>query len=874
MNIVSLCPLRSAIVAWPAKSGAWMSTVVVKATFALRAGECALSEDQEIPNGEDSHWNDDAARSVYAPSDLAPFKRSPEFMLVGFAFSGSREPARSIVARLAIDDVEKALEVHCDRVLSRDGKVRSGAPFARVPVRYERASAGVHGENPVGLRMESTDGGIPIPNILPVGFLVSGPRDVPPPVGFGPLAEEWPERRRRLGAQPSTWLEARRRGHARPEDVDPAFFQSAPPDQWVSRLREDASIRLTHLHPDGPRFATRLPGIRARAFVDSTEELREIPLTCDTLWIDTDRLIATLTWRGATPALADASVFVAMDTARRPLSSADIDRMAREVRQTSGAAPRSMRPPQASSPMIATAGEALPVPSPRASSPDLFSPPLPPPESWRGAGREVRQADAEGTRVLDGSLDIAVVAPTPRSRAPSLHDIRQELGATSGGVEGARALGAGNETFPDPRPRVPVLAEETVGAATADAFPDDDVGLSTGVMRSKAEVARGPAWLKSTTEKSPRAPRFPADPAHRPPLRSEVPAAPVAVPVPTPAPQPAYMPRPTSGVSHPPSAAPVALRPAPPRPAVPPLSATSALQHQASAARAGVLGASNAAAEARADGGVVAPAAAPFTGDIIELLWFDDTSLPRVRRKQEWRALLDKVEEDPLDPDLDDPGGVDDPAEIEDRRDVFEIITRAEAAPEGEITRSLSANAVRSGGRFAPQMLLLSGELRFEFDEYETLRAVVSAAAPFAPQDADLRAAVEAATAFTSTPGLLAAPEVSAEMTRRVREAFARAQRPVPATYIEDQSERVLLEARAYQKRSVFGAPHLRSLFFVPGSTTGVPAYIPDEIGESLPLFRRLRVRLIAEAHFQADQYESHAAALRVVALARATRPV
>ncbi|MBK6513876.1 MAG: hypothetical protein IPG04_07060 [Polyangiaceae bacterium] len=109
-------------------------------------------------------------------------------------------------------------------------------------------------------------------------------------------------------------------------------------------------------------------------------------------------------------------------------------------------------------------------------------------------------------------------------------------------------------------------------------------------------------------------------------------------------------------------------------------------------------------------------------------------------------------------------------------------------------------------------------------------------------------------------------------MTTRVREAFASASRPVASTYLDDQTERALLERRAYQKRSVFGEPHLRSLFFFAGSSTGIPTYFPESVAKKLPLFRRLRVRLIVEAQFQADQYESHSAAMKVAAVARIVR--
>jgi hypothetical protein len=109
-------------------------------------------------------------------------------------------------------------------------------------------------------------------------------------------------------------------------------------------------------------------------------------------------------------------------------------------------------------------------------------------------------------------------------------------------------------------------------------------------------------------------------------------------------------------------------------------------------------------------------------------------------------------------------------------------------------------------------------------------------------------------------------------MTAKVKEAFANANRPVAASFLDEQTERVLLEKRALQKRDVFGGPHARAAMHFSGGGAGVPTYLPWPVASKLPLFRRLRVRALVEAHFQADQYESHAAALKVVALARVVR--
>ena len=73
MDVVSLSPLRVASLAWQPRRGAWVLTVVCKATFKLLPGSSRLSESQEYPNDDDNHWNDDAGRSLYSPSDLCPY---------------------------------------------------------------------------------------------------------------------------------------------------------------------------------------------------------------------------------------------------------------------------------------------------------------------------------------------------------------------------------------------------------------------------------------------------------------------------------------------------------------------------------------------------------------------------------------------------------------------------------------------------------------------------------------------------------------------------------------------------------------------------------------------------------------------------------
>jgi hypothetical protein len=151
----------------------------------------------------------------------------------------------------------------------------------------------------------------------------------------------------------------------------------------------------------------------------------------------------------------------------------------------------------------------------------------------------------------------------------------------------------------------------------------------------------------------------------------------------------------------------------------------------------------------------------------------------------------------------------------------------------------------------------------------ETLKATVTTASPLAAGDELLKSAVHDAREFLAMPDMLSPPGVTESFTSRIEDAFRKGKRAVSATYLETQTERVLLEKRHYQKREVFGAAHLRALLQVGGSSRLVPAYLPEEIAKKLPMFVRFRARMIAEVHLQKDQYETHTAALRVMVMGR-----
>ncbi len=320
MDVVSTCPLRVASMVWQPRAGAWALTVVCKATFQLQPGVSPLAELQEAPADDEGHWDGDEARSLRVPCDLVPFKARAEVMLVGHAFAPGGQPARRLVARLAAGAVDKAIEVWCDRIFWQDGQLLEGQPFTRMPLRHERAAGGP--DNPVGMRFDAppdAHGAVPVPNLQPPGLRVSRRGDTFAPVAFGPVAAGWPGRAGKLGRHAPGWSHARWRERPLPADLDRAYFNAAPPDQQVAAIEPSLRLVLEHLHPEHPRLETELPGVQPLARMTAGGRAgEEIALVADTLWIDTDRGLATVVWRGRVPlghAAEEGQVTVSMEGA-------------------------------------------------------------------------------------------------------------------------------------------------------------------------------------------------------------------------------------------------------------------------------------------------------------------------------------------------------------------------------------------------------------------------------------------------------------------------------------------------------------------------------------------------------------------------------
>lgn len=254
----------------------------------------------------------------------------------------------------------------------------------------------------------------------------------------------------------------------------------------------------------------------------------------------------------------------------------------------------------------------------------------------------------------------------------------------------------------------------------------------------------------------------------------------------------------------------------------------------------------------------------------VQLLWFNPDSVARIRRVPRWKQLLEDLVREPLDRDLDEGGGSGEPWEIEDRREVFEVLARGAQSDARGVEEALDT-ARGAGGKLVPPLVLVEGELEVQLDELEALKAAATTAAPLVtPMDEGLRAAVEAADKFLARPGISSMPAVCEGLHTRIREAFAREKKGLPGDYLDKQVERALLSGRHYQKREVLGGTFLRGMIWIPGEREGVLGYVPEELGKKLPMYRRVGVRMIGEVVPRQEQFEAQAIALKVVGVGRA----
>ncbi len=633
---------------------------------------------------------------------------------------------------------------------------------------------------------------------------------------------------------------------------------SAPVDQYLDELRANERLILENLHPDHPRLVTNLPGYEPRAFVERPRgPVTDLPLVCDTLWIDTDRSMCTLTWRGQLTLDGggeEGRVVIAMEMIGRSLDWPSVEMLAAPPsRPTIDIEQTRPRPPAGAGP--APWKRETAVHDTRASKPNW-------PE-WLASG--------EG----DGGQPA----------------VSAEAGRPPDGIKGPMTMGAASLTRPS-LPQPPALTMPVGGPkpAAAEVSAPGWFRAPPASLGSVAPPPAAPSWAPPVHEAAPldRIRPLPHAPLHdvaaldriRAPSHSpQPPAAPLAPLALTPTgagpTSPGAMRSSYPDLS---SARPAEVPP-------PPARAPSAIDLRQATER-GAAAASNAAAATaprpstppaadRHGGADPAPAAREPAREHVDLLWFDVAALPRVRAD---KTLGEAKPPKPPPTWIKEQPGQREPQEAHDRRDTLALLSRGRVLDDAAGVGQAAAAAYQADGAFVAPLALVAGELCFDFDEVETLRAILTVTGPFLGADKKLREVTTSAADALKLEGRLPG-DIAEGFSRRIEEAFAQGQRAVAPGYLDTRVERILLEGRRYQKKTLYGETRLRALLTFPGAGAGsgagsgpVPTYLPESLATKLPLFRRFKARAIVELRPQEDQYETHPDALLVLVLGRLLR--
>lgn len=285
-------------------------TIIIKGTFDLVPdGTAEFAEEGLFPTGDEPYPGDDEGNgSNYYESDFGYYKPRTDLMLVGKCYAPGGAPAVSVPVTFQVGNRKKTLGVIGDREWKGLFKSLSDPkPFNEMDLKYENSYGGEgYKNNPIGRghkKIQTEDGEKywPLPNIEDPENFIKSPGDEPFPAGFGPLRREWQHRMSKLGNYKGDYLEKRWPWFA--EDFEYDYFNAAHPSlQLEGYLQGDEEIFFENLHPEIPKYHTRLPGIRPRCFLnyENPDDFKELDLNLDTLWVDAETEQLILVWRGVT----------------------------------------------------------------------------------------------------------------------------------------------------------------------------------------------------------------------------------------------------------------------------------------------------------------------------------------------------------------------------------------------------------------------------------------------------------------------------------------------------------------------------------------------------------------------------------------------
>lgn len=284
--------------------------IMAKATF-LIGDQWTLAEQQLPLYQGDEYWGEPGESSLKNLDEHHIGKPATDILMYGLACSPGQRPVRQMDVGLEVGVLRKVIRVFGDRHWQNQ-QISQPQPFVNMPIVYERAFGGrdlhngqlraVELRNPVGKgfcggRADTEMEGIALPNLESSTALIRHWQDKPEPVGFGPIAPNWPPRANLGGTYDQQWQQ--QRAPYLPDDFDPRFLNAAPPDQiYPGFLRGGESVRILGMHPDGD-FQFNLPYVNLANKVVIKGELLSAPFRLETLALYPNQKQIAMTWRAA-----------------------------------------------------------------------------------------------------------------------------------------------------------------------------------------------------------------------------------------------------------------------------------------------------------------------------------------------------------------------------------------------------------------------------------------------------------------------------------------------------------------------------------------------------------------------------------------------
>jgi hypothetical protein len=300
--------------------GRELLVVAVKGTFMIpKTGEEAQLAEQQVPLiMADTFTGEPGFSTPVYEVDYAPIKHRCDVLLNGSAYAPQGRPTRAVQVGMKVGQWAKTFKVVGNRYWNAGILIESTIPeeFTAMPISYDNAFGGLdnfHQDknkhsaymlNPVGrgyhrqLDSHLVDG-TPLPNTEAVHQPIQRPDGDYLPMAFGPVGRGWTPRLQQAGTYDQDWID--NTFPFLPADFNEAYYQAAPIDQQIPYPKGGEEVVLVNLSPER-RIAFRLPMMEVPVvFFRKKGERYETQAVIDTIVIEPDKGIFTMTWRASVP---------------------------------------------------------------------------------------------------------------------------------------------------------------------------------------------------------------------------------------------------------------------------------------------------------------------------------------------------------------------------------------------------------------------------------------------------------------------------------------------------------------------------------------------------------------------------------------------